>query len=238
MGKALYSLLAVLAISGILFSACGSPQASQSTTYLPKVLAPSEKAADLVLINSKIITVDAKDSIVQAVAVKNGKIVKVGLNQEVGDLIGAQTDVLDLKGKTVTPGLIDAHCHPSGWARFDKRVLNLSALHSKEELLKLVADKAKTTPKGEWIAGKPFPGGKNDYPNRWELDAVAPDNPVFLSDGPSACTVANSYALKFAACRKSLKISAFSSSSLLVSTVLRSLSTVSWYSFLATVSMQ
>ncbi len=169
-------------------------------TYKPSSLAPLDKAADLVLINGKIITVDAKDSIVEAVAVKNGKIVKVGTNQEVGELIGAQTDVLDLKGKTVTPGLVDAHIHPGAWFRYDNKTMDLGYTTSKKQILDIVASTAKTKAKGEWIVARPVGGEK---PSRTELDAVAPDNPVYLSDFTMTRVTVNSLALTLAGIDKS-----------------------------------
>jgi len=67
--------------------------------------------ADLVLRDGKIVTVDKKESIAEAAAVKFGKILAVGRNGEIKRLIGNETEVLELKGKTVIPGLIDSHCH-------------------------------------------------------------------------------------------------------------------------------
>jgi len=73
-------------------------------------------AADIVLVNGKIVTVDSDDSIVEAVAVKNGKIFAVGSTDEIKRLAGEGTEVIELDGKTVLPGIIDTHTHPSGAA--------------------------------------------------------------------------------------------------------------------------
>jgi hypothetical protein len=75
--------------------------------------APPAEAADAVFLNGKIVTVDAADSIAQAVAVRNGRILRVGTNAEVEKLKTPQTKVYDLHGKTALPGFIDGHAHPA-----------------------------------------------------------------------------------------------------------------------------
>jgi predicted amidohydrolase YtcJ len=146
--------------------------------------------------------VDPEDSIAQAVAVKNGKIIKVGSNDEVKALVGQQTSVLDLKGRAVTPGLVDSHIHVMAWGMqfwpgfLDIRYPNAS---SKSDLLRLVAERAKVTPKGEWIAGNQgFSLPMEKSPDRWELDSVSPDNPVYLRQAGGQYSVVNSYALRLA----------------------------------------
>ncbi|GAJ06904.1 unnamed protein product [marine sediment metagenome] len=68
---------------------------------------------DLALINGKVITVNAKNELAEAVAVRDGKIIAVGKTDEVREMTGSDTEVIDLQGKTVTPGFIESHCHPS-----------------------------------------------------------------------------------------------------------------------------
>lgn len=158
-----------------------------------------EGKADLVLFKGKVITVDNEDSIAQGVAVKNGKIIKVGSNEEILALVGAETEVLDLRGKTVTPGLVDSHNHLMYYGRDRKYLMNVRPpmVKSEEDLLKLVGEKAKELPKGEWIAGgQGFYMPKDEAPGRWELDRVAPDNPVYLPHVSGQYVVANSYALE------------------------------------------
>ncbi|MDD5127338.1 MAG: amidohydrolase [Dehalococcoidales bacterium] len=173
-------------------------------TAAPSPFAPTD--ADLVLVNGKVITVDLKDSIAQAVAVKNGKIIKVGSNDEVKALIGQQTKVLDLKGRTVTPGLVDSHTHVYVWGNqfwpgfLDTRLPNAS---SKAKLLQLVGEKAKVAPKGEWISGNQgFSLSLKATPDRWALDSVSPDNPVYLRHLGGQYAVVNSYALRLAGINK------------------------------------
>ena len=139
----------------------------------------SNSAADLVLFNGKIITVDPSDSIAQAVAVKDGKILKVGKNSEINRLIGPQTEVIDLQGKCVTPGIVDSHIHllyygHQFWDGFLD--IRFPAVKSKSDLLNAIAQRAKTIPKGEWIsANQGFYIDPGEELDRYVLDSVSPN---------------------------------------------------------------
>lgn len=161
--------------------------------------------ADLVLTGANVITVDERESQAQAVAVKDGIIVAVGRDDEVAGLIGGETRVLDLAGKTVVPGFNDTHTHNCyyGEFRFSPLQLNVAAElnPSIAELQAKLSERAATTPKGQWIGGRNYdPNGMAE--KRWitraEIDAVCPHNPVLLwIRGGHAC-VANSPALQLA----------------------------------------
>ena len=117
-------------------------------------------AADLVVRSANVLTVDARDTVAQAVAVRGGAIVAVGRNADVDPLVGARTRVLDLPGKTVTPGFIDSHTHSvhAGEFRFGLAQLNLAAelVPSLGELLEQVRGRAARAAPGEWIGGRHF----------------------------------------------------------------------------------
>lgn len=161
--------------------------------------------ADLVLKSATVLTVDARDTVAQAVAVRAGRIVAVGRDDDVAGLIGSGTRVLDLAGKTVVPGFIDSHTHNVhvGEFRYSLAQLNLAAelVPSIPELLALVSERAARARPGEWIGGRNYdPNGMRErrWPTRWELDRVAPDHPVMITiRGGHAC-VANSRALTLA----------------------------------------
>ncbi len=167
-----------------------------------KSIASSNSHADLVLINGKIITVDSKDSIVQAVAVKGDRIIKVGTTSQIQSFVGPATQVVDLKGKAVTPGIIDSHIHVLYYGRqfWDGYLdIRFPKVRNKEDLLQAISQKAKSIPKGAWISGNQgFHLEKEDSLNRWILDSVAPDNPVYLRHGSGQYAVVNSAALKLA----------------------------------------
>ena len=162
----------------------------------------SQVGAELVLLNGKIITVDSNDSVVEALAANAGKYIKVGTNDEVSNLIGQSTMVIDLKGKTVTPGLIDSHCHIGGGYP-EKYHLDLrpGKADSIADIVRLVAKKVEETPKGDWVLGFGwFPAywSERRLPNRLDLDPVSPEHPVFLTDMSGWYGWVNSYALRLA----------------------------------------
>jgi predicted amidohydrolase YtcJ len=170
-----------------------------NTLVLP--LTAAEKA-DLILYNGKVITVDPKDRIVQAVAVKDGKILQAGENSEIRALAGPQCRMIDLKGRTVTPGLIDSHYHVAYYGRqFWPGHLNIRIpeVTNKADLLRVVGQEAKRIKKGEWISGNQGFHIESDAAlDRRDLDRVAPDNPVYLRHGSGQYAVVNSLALKIA----------------------------------------
>ncbi|MEM4251545.1 MAG: amidohydrolase [Candidatus Bathyarchaeia archaeon] len=162
----------------------------------------SRDVAELVLLNGKIITVDSNDSIVEAAAVNAGKYVKIGTSEEIRGLIDKDTLVVDLKGRTVTPGLVDSHCHIGG-GYAEKYYLDLrpGRVDSISEIVELVAKKVSETPKGEWVLGfgwHPAYWKDRRYPNRFDLDPISPENPVFLTDMSGWYGWTNSYALRLA----------------------------------------
>jgi predicted amidohydrolase YtcJ len=156
-------------------------------------------SSDLILINGKIITVDARDSIAEAVAIQGGKIVAVGTNQEIRKLASKNARIVDLHGRTATPGLIDAHCHFD--ATDDLYAINLSKITSVAEAVELVRQKAASGKPGEWIQGAGWDEGKlsdRRYITAADLDKVSPVNPVWLTHTTGHYGVANSAALRLA----------------------------------------
>lgn len=140
-------------------------------------------SADLILLHGKIVTVDQNFTIVEAVAIKKDKIIAVGSNKEIRKLAGRQTKIIDLKGKTVIPGLIDAHAHPdlASVSEIDGKIPDL---HTVAELLHWIKNEALKKKKGEWIIHpKLFFTRLKELrqPSLAELDSVAPNHPVFLN---------------------------------------------------------
>ncbi len=162
--------------------------------------------ADLILHHGKVLTVDQQFSIAQAVAIREGRIVQVGDNDAVLKLKSAQTKLIDLAGRTVTPGLIDSHTHPTGASvtEFDHEI---PAMESIADVLAYVRDRATKVKPGEWInLSQIFITRLKEsrYPTRAELDEAAPKNPVLYRTGPDA--MCNSLALKLSGIDRNFKI--------------------------------
>ena len=112
--------------------------------------------ADTAYINGKIVTMDPEETIAEATAVKFGRFLKVGSNQEIEEMIGEDTKIVDLGGKTVVPGLIDSHCHMMDEGAKRKLYVDVSeeaGVHSIADLVAKLKKRADQTPKGEWVLG-------------------------------------------------------------------------------------
>lgn len=140
-------------------------------------------AADTILVNGKILTVDDRFTVAQAVAIQGQRIVAVGKNADIRKRAGKDTKVVDLKGKTVIPGLIDNHSHWVRAAEHDE--LRLDGVTSRKQALKMLADRVRAARPGEWIvtlggwAEEQFTDDPRGFPLE-ELDRIAPNNPVVL----------------------------------------------------------
>ncbi len=158
--------------------------------------------ADLVFLNGKVITVDSENRIAEAVAVRKGRIVAVGSNEEVRSHIGEGTRIIDLEGRALLPGFIDTHTHPSHAAvRLYEIDLRSPPVRSIKDVLRLVAEKAEELGPGKWVRGTNYNEAKlveRRHVTRWELDEAAPENPVFITKETGHEFVANSMALKIA----------------------------------------
>lgn len=164
------------------------------------MLAQSKPAADLIVNNAKVWTVDKARPMAQAVAVLGDRIIAVGSNADVAALRSPTTKIIDAGGKLLLPGFNDAHVHfVGGGLQLDSVQLNDTT--SVDEFVRRIGEQAKKTPKGEWIQGGDWDETKwspPGLPTKELIDPVTPDNPAFLGryDGHSA--LANSAALRLA----------------------------------------
>ena len=142
------------------------------------------QGADSLLINGKILTQDAKNSVRQALAVRDGKIAATGSNAEIGKLAGRGTRVIDLGGRTVIPGMIDSHLHGIRAGQTFGTEVNWIGAASIDEALARIRGAARSKPAGQWII---VAGGWTEQqfaekrrPTQAELIAAAPSNPVYI----------------------------------------------------------
>jgi predicted amidohydrolase YtcJ len=153
-------------------------------------------AADVILANGKIITVDDRFSIQQAVAVRGDRIIAVGTNQDINRLAGPNTRRIDLSGKSVVPGMIDNHAHIMEEGRIWLEELRLDGVITRSRALDMIRAKAASLKPGQWVyvlggfTPDQFTDNERDF-TRAELDAVAPNNPVQLQF-TRCCTYVNS----------------------------------------------
>jgi predicted amidohydrolase YtcJ len=163
-------------------------------------------AVDLILHNGKIVTVDADFPVQQAMAIEDGHIVAVGPDDDILGLRMTTTDVVDLGGKMVLPGLIDSHVHPGGAAmtEFDHPIPQMDSI---ADVLAYFRDRARVLEDGEWIVLQQVfitRLREQRYPTRAELDEAAPKNPAVFRTGPDASL--NTLALKLSGIDKDFRV--------------------------------
>ncbi|MFK7767977.1 MAG: amidohydrolase [Mariniblastus sp.] len=161
---------------------------------------------DLILTGGNVYTVDAAKPTAQAIAILKDRIIAVGTNEEIKNLIGDETRVIDLDGKFVMPGFIEGHAHFVGLGE-SMMMLKLQKSKNWDDIVEQVREAAKVTPPGEWIIGRGWHQSKWDktpegavegYPTAAEIDKVSPDNPVLLTHASGHMSFANGYAMQMA----------------------------------------
>jgi predicted amidohydrolase YtcJ len=162
-------------------------------------------SADLMFVNGRVLTMDSRETIAEAVAVRDGRIVAVGSSAEIEPLAGASTQVLDLDGRTALPGLTDCHVHlASDSSRavesVECRDLYEPSIDSVAAIISRLRQWAESTPPGLWIVARGSPLAdfrlkERRLPTKAELDAAVPRNPAYISFGAHV-VIANTPALR------------------------------------------
>ena len=175
------------------------PAAGSPTARPIPSLAPGE-SADTILFNGNIVTIDANRSTAKALAIRDGTILLVGDDQAVRNLAGDGSQVIDLNGRTVTPGLIDAHCHLSACGLLGTAYVDVSwpTIFTISDMQAKLAEKIAITPAGEWVVGSGWLTFEGRYPNKHDLDPISPQHPVFVLNQGGHMAVVNSLALEMA----------------------------------------
>ncbi len=158
-------------------------------------------AADTVLHHGTILTVDAKDRVVSAMAIRGGRIVALGSDKAIAAFIGKRTKVIDLAGRTATPGMIDAHAHALGGGIDEVANLQLGEASSVADFLARVKARAAELPPGAWLTGSGWNESRiaqHRPPSLTELDGVSGGHPVALGNTTGHYTLVNSAVLVLA----------------------------------------
>jgi len=177
------------------------------TTLLLSLSAVIQAAEpEVILHHAKVVTVDARFSIHEAVAIQGDKILRTGTSEELLKLRGPRTEVIDLEGHMVIPGLMDSHVHPSGASlyEFDHPVPDMQSIG---DVLAYVRVRAAALKEGEWIVIQQVfitRLREQRYPTKAELDAAAPRHPVFFRTGPDASV--NTLALQMSGIERDFKV--------------------------------
>jgi predicted amidohydrolase YtcJ len=165
-----------------------------------------ENPADQVFVNGIIYTVDEANPKAQAVAVKDGLILAVGSTEEIQAYVGESTEVIDLQGKTMTPGIIESHAHLMGIG-YNKLEIDLMGVKTYDELIQKVAEAAATAKPGDWITGRGWHQDKwlqmpektvKGFQTHDALTAVTPNNPVYLAHASGHASFVNKKAMELA----------------------------------------
>ncbi|MBI5966969.1 MAG: amidohydrolase [Deltaproteobacteria bacterium] len=161
---------------------------------------PRETAADVILSGGNIITMDPKRPDAQAVAIKDGRFLKVGKDGEIKSLAGEKTRAISLKGRTITPGFIDSHQHLS---QVGTNLLKIdcspAACKSIAQIKQAILKHVRRKPPGEWIQAVGYDDTKTTDKgtlSRWDLDEVAPEHPVFIQHVSGHWAITNSKGLE------------------------------------------
>ena len=165
-----------------------------------------DRAADLVVQNGNIYTVDVNSPKASAVAVKGGRIIAVGSNPDIDPFVGKKTRVIDLEGLTMIPGFIESHGHIMSLGS-SKMKLDLNGIKDYDELVDIVANAVSETVPGGWILGRGWHQSKwtpqpetmvKGFQTHHKLSAVSPDNPVYLTHASGHAGFANAKAMEIA----------------------------------------
>jgi predicted amidohydrolase YtcJ len=197
--------LGAAALGGAVLACGGSESIVELTaTVVPQSAPPAAPtmravgSADTILLNGNLITMDPQTPFARAIAFKDGLILEVGTNEAIKALSGNATQEIDLGGKTVTPGLIDAHNHLQVWGILLNSFVPLLPpdIGGLDELLARLSETITQTPAGEWVQG--YFWNVDPLPSRTYLDPIAPDHPIWLMQQGGHFGTANSLALEIA----------------------------------------
>ena len=175
-----------------------------ASLFLPVLCAVADtEPADLVVLNAVIVTMDTEVPEASALAVRDGRFVAVGSNEQVSRWVGPTTEVFRANERTIVPGFIDAHIHPTPlfdeFSPLGKVDCSPKSVQSIDELVEKLKEKAAKTPDGQWVRGSRYQDTKlGRHLVREDLDRVSTKHPVYVSHSSGHLAAVNSYALQLA----------------------------------------
>ena len=198
--KKIFSLVILICLAQFLFWGCGKKMVEQN-----EIDRQSQK--NLILINANIFTLDKDTPRAEALIISEGKIIFIGNSKEALRHRNPNSELIDLKGNTVIPGLVDAHAHFFGFGEMLGK-LDLRETNSLEEILELVKNAKAKIKKGDWIIGRGWDQNKwekKDFPDNAKLNKITPENPVYLTRVDGHAALVNRMALEKALINKETK---------------------------------
>lgn len=198
----MHRISSILAVAAAALVPC-APLSGQA----PTAMSASRTPADLVVLNARIYTADGMRPVVDALAVRDGRVVFVGDRTGAQALVGSATRTLDLGGRTVIPGMTDAHAHVAGLGAALRNV-DLVGTTSYAQVIARVVERAAATPKGEWVIGRGWDQndwGDTRFPTHEALSRAVPDHPVYLTRVDGHAGLANAMAMQRAGVNKDSK---------------------------------
>jgi predicted amidohydrolase YtcJ len=199
----LQSALTIPAVAAFAEGAPASARLSRPAGGQPRSAEPL-RVPDLAIFDATIITMDERQPRAEALAVKNGRFLAVGSSRDVRAAIARDTPTMSLAGRTILPGLIDAHCHVASSGRESFLALDLG-LPTLAAIRDAIRQETARRPKGEWIQGSKYDDAKTDvkrFLTRYDIDDVSPDHPILITDRSGHISIANSVALRLAGLTK------------------------------------
>ena len=185
---------------GVAATAGVGTAAVAGTGRLDATPAPQSSAADLVVTNARVLTSDVRQPVAEAFAVHRDRFIAVGGSNDVSNLVGSGTEVIDASGMCVTPGFIDAHSHPL-WGGLSALISVDTNLGSIQRIQDALSERARETDPGEWVVGFMYDDTKlsEGRPlDRRDLDEAVPEHPVYVGHRGGHTAVVNSAAFQAA----------------------------------------
>lgn len=171
-----------------------------ASTSRPAPTLPPGASADLILVNGRVVTMDANKTIAQAVALTGDRVFQTGTDSAIRALASPETKTIDLLGRTVTPGFVDAHNHLNAMGLIGTAYIDINppGVTTVEEMQARVAEGCAQKGSGKWVVAQGFISFEGRYPDKHDLDPVSPENPVMLINQGGHMGAVNSYALNLA----------------------------------------